>query len=173
MGKTVKVDGLVDLVKVLKGREFRDVNFALREHSRTIADSMAPHIALAVRLSAAPQARAMSATIRTKRDRVPVVIIGGVNPKFSTEKRFTRKGSDSKRRRGSIAHGVIFGPQGGKRSTSASENYYRIGRNDDGGALGRSLRDGPAMKRAEVAYLKAYIDVLTAAGLAAKAGTVR
>lgn len=163
-GLRIETEGLVELVAALKGKEFRDVNFALREHAAGIAAKMLPDIALLVSMSPAPQARAMSKTLRVKRDRVPVVSIGKVNPRFDSEKTFTRKGSDSKRRRGAIAHGVVYGPLGGRRDTDAAENYYRIPRDNSGGRLGESLRTGPALKAAEQAYLRAYINTLQAAG---------
>lgn len=169
MGKAVKVDGMVDLLKGLKGPAFKDVNFALRQHARGIADDMAPHVALAVSLSRAPQATAMAATVRSKPDRLPVVVIGKVNPKFRSG--FTRRGGPpSARRRGSIAHGVIYGPAGGHRDTPKAENYYRIPRDPSGGALGRALTSGDVIRRAEVAYLQAYLDVLTAAGFTTTGG---
>lgn len=163
-GTSVQVHGLVELVRELKGPTFRDVNAALRLHARSIADDLAPHIRLAVRLSPAPQARGMSDTIRTKNDRLPVVVIGKVNPKFSTEKRFTRRTGNSARRRGAIAHGVIYGPKGGHPAGPGGVNFYRIGRDDSGGALGRSLKQGPMMQRASDAYLDAYTNVLRAHG---------
>lgn len=167
MGKAVEVEGLVPLVKELKGPLFRDVNRALRYAARDIADEMVPHISLAVRLSPAPQAKAMSATVRSKPDRIPVVIIGRVNPKFST--RFTRSGSDSKKRRGSMAHGVVYGPAGGKRSTPTNENFYKIPRDESGGALGKTLKSGTVIRQAEIAYLEAFLEILADHGFDTKA----
>ena len=165
-GPAVKVTGLRELVAELRGPVFRDVNRELRAHSRLIANDMVPLVAAAVRRSPAPQAQAMAGTVRAHSDRVPVVVVGKTNPRFST--RFTRSGSSSKARRGSLARGVVSGPAGGKRSTSANENYYRIGRDPSWGALGAALR-GPILRDAEIAYLRLYIATLKAHGFNAKA----
>jgi hypothetical protein len=163
-GKPVEITGLVDLVRQLKGPLFRDVNAALRPMARGIADELAPHVALMVALSAAPQAEAMSKTVRTKADRVPVIVIGRVNPRFRSG--FARRGSDSKLRRGSLAHGVIYGPKGGKRSTATHENYYRIPRDDSGGAFGRSVKTGRVFDLACEEYLKGFLAIMTHYGFA-------
>ena len=68
------------LVKDLKGPLFRTINSQLRAESKTIAAGMMPAVAAAVRRSAAPQAPAMSHTLRPMSDRVPVVLVGRVNP---------------------------------------------------------------------------------------------
>jgi hypothetical protein len=167
----VHVDGLVELVRALKGPAFRNVNAELREFAPAIAEQVVPHVRLAVLLSPAPQARAMADTIRVKRDRVPVVVIGKVNPKFRSG-RFTRPGSDSKKRRGSIAHGIIYGPKGGKRNTKTDENYYRIPRDDTGGALGRTLKDGPAVRAASQAYLDGFMRIMDRHGFVRGRGGV-
>ena len=86
---------------------------------------------------------------------MPVVVVGKVNPKFKGSK-FTRRGQDSKRRRGALAHGVIYGPLGGRKDTKERENYYRIPRDPSGGALGRSARSGPIWDEATTAYLKYF-----------------
>lgn len=166
----VKVTGLVELVAALKGTAFKDVNRALRPMARGIADELRPHVELMVRLNGAHQAQAMSKTVRTKPDRVPTIIVGKVNPKFEHEKRFTRKNSDSTKRRGSLAHGVIYGPKGGKRSTSASENYYGIARDDNGGRFGHSVKNGTVFEMATREYLAAFMDILTHYGFASDGG---
>lgn len=161
MASGVQVSGLRQLVTALKGPAFRDVNRELRGESKRIAQEMVPLVSAAVARSAAPQARAMAATVRVHPDRVPVVAVGKVNPRFKSG--FTRRGSDSKRRRGSLAAGVVIGPLGGRRDTKTHENYYRIGRNNSWGPLGAAVR-GPILDTMEVEYLKAYIKVLTAHG---------
>lgn len=166
MSQAVKVDGLKPLVAALKGPAFRDVNKELRKHARLIANDMAPLVAAAVRKSHAPQAAAMSATVRPHSDRVPVVVVGKTNPRFSSG--FSRRGSNSRARRGALARGVVSGPAGGKRSTRANENYYRIRRDPSWGPLGDAI-DGPILRDAEVAYLKLYIAALKAHGFDAKA----
>lgn len=159
--------GLTDLVSVLRGRAFKDVNRELRSHSKAIAQDILPTVKAGVRASSAPQAEAMADTVRVHSDRVPVVAVGKANPRFKSSK-FTRKGSDSKKRRGSLARGVVTGPAGGRRDTAANENYYRPqGRDTSWGALGKAL-DGPILREAEVAYLRLYIATLKAHGLDAR-----
>ena len=152
----VKVTGLQGLVRELKGPLFKDLNRELRQYSRLIAADLVPHVQDAVRQSGAPQADALAATVRVHSDRVPVVVVGKVNPKF-TRSKFMRKGETAKSRklrRGSLAHGVVYGPKGGKRSTLVDENYYAPQRRDDsGGALGRSLKSGPLWDQATALYL--------------------
>lgn len=160
-GARVEVRGLVSLVRELKGPAFRQVNYALRQYARDIAEEVRPHVALLVAMSPAPQSTAMAQTVRTKPDRVPVIVIGKVNPKFKGSK-FSRPGQDSKKRRGSLAHGVVYGPKGGKRSTTADENYYAPQQRDDsGGAIGRSVKSGTVFELAAEAYVAAYLDILT------------
>lgn len=160
MAEAIKVTGLQPLIKELKGPLFRDVNRELRVEAKRIAVEMVPHVADAVRASDAPQAPAMANTVRAHSDRVPVVVVGKVNPRFRSG--FRRRGQsaqDNKRRRGALAHGVVYGPKGGKRSTTAAENYYRIPRNSDGGAFRRVL-ESKVLDRAAEAYLKAYAEVM-------------
>jgi len=167
----LEVKGLVDLVRVLKGPAFKDVNQALRPMARGIADELRPHVEMAVRLSRAHQATAMAGTIRTKPDRVPVIVIGKTNPKFNQHK-FGHKGESGqmrKLRRGSLAHGVIYGPLGGKRHTPTHENYYGIPRQSDGGPVMRTLHEGAVFRQGEIAYLNAYMEILRHYGLDAKA----
>lgn len=142
---------------------FKDVNKELRAFSKLIASDIRPLVEDGVRQSAAPQAAAMARTVRVVSDRVPVVAVGRTNPPI----RGWRRGSatDSKKRRGAMAHGVVYGPRGGKRATPVQENYYRIARDDSGGALGRALTaSGKIMREAEEAYLKFYLATLKAHG---------
>jgi hypothetical protein len=152
----VQITGLQPLVRQLRGPAFRDVNRELRAVSKLIATDLLPEVRAAVAASGAPQAAAMAATTRVHSDRVPVVAVGKVNPKFTTKFR----GGDTKRRRGSLAHGVVYGPLGGKKTTPAHENYYRVGRDPSGGALGASMRTGPIYDRACEAYLKQWLAVM-------------
>lgn len=162
-----EVQGLTELVKVLRGSAFKDVNRELRSHAKAIASDLLPVVAAGVRASHAPQAEAMAKTVRVHSDRVPVVVVGKVNPRFKSAK-FQRGGSDSKRRRGAMALGVVSGPAGGKRSTKTSENYYRPqGVDTSWGALGNAIH-GPILRQAEVAYLRLYIATLKAHGLDAR-----
>lgn len=159
----VEVTGLADLVKNLKGPLFKDVNKELRSGARMIAADMAPLVADAVARSGAPQAQAMAKTVRPHSDRVPVVVVGKTNPRFRT--RF--RGGNTRRRRGAMALGVVSGPAGGKRSTQAHENYYRIPRDRSWGPLGDAVR-GPILRDAEIAYLRLYVGVLKAHGFKAR-----
>lgn len=157
----VQVTGLRELVTALKGPAFKDVNRQLRGEAKTIAESMVGPVSEAVARSAAPQAHAMAATVRVHPDRVPVVVVGKVNPRFGSG--FTRRGSDSRKRRGALARGVVAGPLGGRRDTRAHENYYRIRRDESWGVLGQAIA-GPILAKVEVEYLKAYLKVLSDAG---------
>jgi hypothetical protein len=149
----VEVTGLTGLVRELKGPLFKDLNRELRQFSKLIAADLVPHVEQAVRASAAPQAQALARTVRVHSDRVPVVVVGKVNPKFKSS-RF--KGGNTKRRRGALAHGVVYGPLGGRRDTKAHEDYYHIPRDESGGPLGRSVRTGPVWDEACAAYLKYF-----------------
>lgn len=167
----VEIDGLADLTRALKGPAFKDVNRQLRSSARAIAtDTLLPLVRQAVAASAAPQAAAMAATVRVHSDRVPVVVVGKVNPRFQSGFRRGRGGGDgsagaSKRRRGSLARGIVMGPLGGRRDTPTPENYYRIGRDPSGGALGRALADGGVVAKAGTArYLTEYVRILRGAG---------
>lgn len=165
-GGRVEVRGLTSLVRELKGPAFKQINYALRQEARDIAESVRPHVALLVAMSPAPQAQALAKTVRTKPDRVPVIIVGKTNPKFGSG--FRRKGesaASTKQRRGSLAHGVIYGPKGGKRATPPDENYYApLQRDDKGGAIIRSVREGAVFEIAAEVYVAAYLDILTRHG---------
>jgi hypothetical protein len=179
-GHGVEVRGLLPLVKELQGPVFRQVNAQLRDEARWIADQIAPEVRRALLLSNAPQAPAFVQTVRSKRDRVPVVVIGASNPKLS---RFSRRGPrkdgkariDSRWRRGAMAHGIIYGPKSGQRAAPPAAgkrrtaNVYRLGRNEDGGAVMRSIHSGPAFRGAVAAYTTAYRRVLRQHGFRVKA----
>jgi len=166
MAERLQVTGLEALVKELKGPLFKDPNRELRQFSKLIAQDMLPQVRAAVAASGAHQARQLAATARVHSDRVPVVVVGKVNPKFASG--FTRRGSDSKRRRGALALGVVAGPKGGQRRTSAHENYYGIPRRPDWGSVGRALH-GPIMRKGEIAYLRFFMATLRAHGFDASA----
>lgn len=167
----IKVIGLDAYVRPLKGKVFKDVNRELRSAAKGIAAEIAPVIVEAVKQSGAPQSPAMARTVRVHSDRVPVVVIGKVNPQFASSK-FRRAGQSakvSKMRRGALAHGVVYGPRGGRKDTRVAENYYRIRRDDSGGPVGRSVASsGPAMRRAQDAYLREYAAILRRYGFVVK-----
>lgn len=162
----VETQGLNELVRALRGPAFRDVNKELRAFSRLIAADIAPMVADAVRASGAPQAAALATTVRPHSDRVPVVVVGKTNPRFGSG--FGHKGEDAGRRRlrrGSLARGVVAGGLGGKRSTPAAENYYRIPRDPSWGELGRRLRTGGIItEKCADLYLRGYLGILRAHG---------
>lgn len=168
----IKADGLTELTRALKGPQFKDVNKQLRAAARGIAaDLLVPLVADAVRHSGAPQADKMAATVRPHSDRVPVVVLGKVNPRFASGFRTSgRRGGNTsagsaRLRRGSLARGVVAGPLGGHRNTPTAENYYTIGRDPGWGALGRALRTGGPIAEAGTArYLTEYLRILQAAG---------
>jgi hypothetical protein len=161
-GYSVDVIGLKAWVTALKGPAFKDVNRALRAEALLIAKSLVPDVEQAVTLSRAPQAQKMSKTVRAKSDRVPVLSIGAVNPRFST--RFTRRGTgDSRKRRGAIAHGVVYGTKGGH--LKGGGDYYHIGRDSSGGPVGRAMTTGAGFDAACDAYFVAYRKVLGGAGI--------
>jgi hypothetical protein len=160
MATGVKVTGLQAYLKPLKGKAFKDVNRELRSVSKKIATEILPEVTSAVRQSKAPQAGPMAGTARAKSDRVPVISVGAVNPRFTNSK-FRRAGSSaaqSKLRRGAMAHGVVYGGKGGHRKGGG--DFYKIPRDNSGGTLGKSLAHGRAMKKAQVAYLREYYKVL-------------
>lgn len=163
-GAAVQVTGLKDLVREMRGRRFSDVNFALREMATGIARELEPQVSDALRRSPAPQAKAMANTVRAKRDRIPVIVVGRVNPKFTTHK-FGHKGESAaqrKLRRGSLAHGVVYGPLGGKRTTKADENYYAPQERDpSGGVLGQEMSGGALFEEACRVYLEAFEQIMT------------
>ena len=156
-----EADGLQELVKVLRGPAFKDINRELRSGAKLIAADILPEVAAAVRASPAPQAAALAATVRVHSDRVPVVVVGKTNPRFNSG---WRRGGNSRQRRGAMALGVVAGPAGGKKRTRSRENYYRRGRDNSWGRLGQAVR-GPIMRQGEIAYLKLYIATLRAYGL--------
>ena len=99
----------------------------------------------------------MSKTVRVVSDRVPVVSVGRTNPPL---KKWRGRGSaaDNKRRRGAMAHGVVYGPK-------QPVNLYKIPRDNSGGPLGRMLQtNGRIMAQAEDAYLRFYVATLKAHG---------
>jgi hypothetical protein len=158
MAGAVQVTGLQPLVRELRGPLFRDVNKELRQYATMIAKDLVPEVQRAVAASNAPQAAAVARTVRAHSDRVPVVVVGKTNPYSGA--RWKRKGQTAaaaKKRRGSLAHGVVYGPKGGRRDTEAQENYYRIGRDNSGGPLGAALRaGGPLWEQATAVYLTMF-----------------
>lgn len=166
MGRAaVEVTGLRELVAELRGPRWREVNRELRGHARVIASDLKPLIERAVASSAAPQAQQMAATVRVHSDRVPVLVVGKVNPRLAGFRRRGESAKSTKLRRGSLARGVLYGPLGGRRDTPAAEDYYHVPRSQTAGPLGVALRDnGPIMARAADLYLRAFMGTLRAHG---------
>ena len=167
---TADTSGLLPLLRELKGPLFRDVNRELRSEAMAISQRLVPAVSESARRSRAPQAAAVAATTRAHKDRAPVVVLGKVNPKL---KGFSRRGArrdgkpraNIKGRRAQLAHGVVYGPLGGRERTSARENYYKASRDSSGGALGRAMAPGGKIPReAADEYLAAFEDVLTRHG---------
>lgn len=174
MADYVQVAGLQPLVRKLKGSLFRDVNKELRQYSMLIAKDLVPVVSDAVARSGAPQAAAVAKTVRAHSDRVPVVVVGKTNPKGMRQR---PGGKNIKLRRGAVAHGVVYGPKGGRADTPAQENYYQIPRDDTGGPLGAALRDGgPILEQAAEVYLRMFAAAMRRhgfIGMAGAADTVR
>lgn len=176
MADVLEVRGLQSLIRELRGPAFRDVNRALRGEAKQIAMELLPEVVAAVKASDAPQADAVSRTVRVHSDRVPVIVVGKINPWSGVKWRRPGQGAaESKRRRGSIAHGVVYGPKGGRRPRGqayrGAENYYRIGRDESGGPLGRAVM-GPMREKAAEAYLEAYRRVLAEHGFLRRGGSL-
>lgn len=171
-GVDIRVTGLDPLVRALKGPQFKDVNRELRGEAKKIAgDVLLPLVVAAVQQSAAPQAAAMAATARVHSDRVPVVVVGKVNPRLTGWAHAGESAAQRKARRGSMAAGVLKGPLGGRRDTRAAENYYRVPRSESGGPLGQALAEGgPILAAGERAYLTAYLAVLARHGFHTEKG---
>ena len=162
---SVTVTGVDPLVRALKGPMFKDVNRELRTASKRIATEMLPDVKAAVQQSQAPQAKAMSATVRVHSDRVPVLAIGKTNPWSGRKwRRSGHTAKTAKLRRGSLAHGVVYGPKGGRPDTSPDENYYRIARSSTGGRVGAALESAGFMGKVSEVYLREYTAVLRRAG---------
>lgn len=169
----VQVVGLTAYLEPLKlfTGDRRALNAELRQHSKAIATDLLPEVRAAVAKSPAPQARKMAATARVHSDRVPVIVVGKVNPKLSGFRRRGQSAAEAKRRRGSLAAGVLQGGKGGRRDTKADENYYRIPRNEHWGTLGDQLRAGsPLMREAQDLYLRLLLATMRAHGLPRQAG---
>ena len=162
MGQSVKVTGLDPLLRVLKGPAFKAVNRELRGEAKQIAQDLLPLVQAAVQRSGAPQAAQVAAASRAVSDRKPTIVIGKNRPAVSG---FKRRGGNTKAARVQVAHGVVYGPLGGRRDTRPHENYYRHGRNPSGGPV-KAAMGSQIMARAEVLYLAAYMDVLRRNGFA-------
>lgn len=137
---TVEVDGVDESLRVLTkasanllGLDTGAVymaNSTLRARARVLAEQLARTTIVPLVLAGpAPQSRKMAATVRTKVDRRPVVVIGATNPKLSG----WRRSAKNRRYRGSLAWGIERGP--GNRPP----NRYTIPRRESGHILGPNL----------------------------------
>lgn len=106
-----RLDELGETVRKTENARMRAAAFA-------ISSRLVPSVRSAVASSPAPQAGAVAATTKAKRDRMVVVQVGGTNPKLSG----WRRSAGNKRWRGSVAWGVEKGNYPGTR------NEYRVGR---------------------------------------------
>lgn len=165
---SVKVTGLDPLIAVLRGPTFKAVNRELRGEAKAIAQALLPDVQAAVRQSGAPQADKVAAASRAISDRKPTIVVGKNRPAISG---FKRRGGNTKSSRVQVAHGVVYGPAGGRRDTKVRENYYSIQRNGAGGPL-RAAMNHQLLARAEVLYLKAYMEVLRRNGFGGSGASV-
>ena len=168
MVESVRVVGLQAYLEPLKAvtGDKRALNTELRQFSKLIAIDLLPEVRAAVGKSAAPQSAKMADTARVHSDRVPVIVVGKVNPKLSGFRRRGMSAAESKRRRGSLAAGVLQGGKGGRRDTRADENYYRIPRNEHWGTLGAALRpDSALMRQAQDLYVRFLFAAMRRHGL--------
>lgn len=105
-----------------KGRKVIE-NSVMRDLSYSAARRLEPVVAAGIRRSPAPQAGAVAATVRAKRDRMIVVRAGATNPRLSG---FKRSGMNSVWR-GSVAWGVAVGPGPRRgRVSGASVKRHRV-----------------------------------------------
>lgn len=106
---TVHVDGLREVLAVLNKLP-KEANQQLRDRSQKIAKGVAEHVQQAGR-ALGGQAAAVAATVTTRRDRVPVISVGG-----------TRRIG----RHGAPAYGLLFGSEFGqnRRSGWFAANRY-------------------------------------------------
>lgn len=140
----VEFDGLDRVLEMLNDaqQQFRmfggqvSPNYLIRNESLRIAETMVPDVVSAVRSSPAPQAAKVSATVRAKRDRMPVVKIGATQPKLSG---FRGRKPNKARHKGSVAWGVERGPAGGHRSGTPA-NYYKVPRSVRGYGVGPRMQ---------------------------------
>lgn len=136
-------------------------NGLIRDRATAIAQTLVPEVRDAVRASPAPQAAKVAATVRAKRDRIPVVKVGATQPKLSG---FRGRKPNKARHKGSVAWGVERGPGGGHRSyRGAGANFYGVARKEGGHGIGPRM-DGIG-RDAVAAYQKAIADVLRYAGV--------
>lgn len=135
------------------GKSERQVwNMVTRDLSSSAASSLVPIVQRGVRMSPAPQAAAVAATVRPKRDRMIVVVVGATNPRLSG----WRRRAANKRYRGSIAWGVERGNFPGTRN-----EYGGIGRSA-GYGVARVLPD--LIDKAGQAYADIVLSVVSRSG---------
>jgi hypothetical protein len=72
---TIQVDGATELLRAFN-RMPKDANNALRDASQELAVAMAGRVAASARAESS-QAGLMAGTVKAKRDRIPVVEVGG------------------------------------------------------------------------------------------------
>lgn len=140
---------------------FAQPNRDARALAWQVATGMEPVVRQAIAGAPAPQADKVSATVRAKRDRVPIVRIGATIPKLSGMR---KRGQDRRRHKGSIAWGVEYGPLGGHRSgPGQGRNFYKVNRSGRGYAIGRQSARLTMKARAE--YEAGLVDILRRYGV--------
>ena len=134
-------------------------NRELRDEAGAIAAQMEGPVREAMAGSRAPQAAKVAATVRAKRDRIPVVRIGATIPKLSG----MRRGKPNlKSHKGSVAWGVDQGPAGGhRRGRAAGANFYQVAR----GTHGVSARMDAIGARMLPAYQQALARLMRSWGM--------
>lgn len=73
---SVQVEGMRETLDALKALP-KEANAAIRDASKELAQSLATKIKLAAGRDRSPQARLVASTLKVKRDRVPVIEVGG------------------------------------------------------------------------------------------------
>lgn len=155
---SVEYEGVYEALGMLKNlrQDLRRLaNGDLRRESQQIGEAVRPFIEQLVASSPAPQADEVAKTVRTKSDRMVVLRIGAVQPTGLSGWRRGRAGNA--RWKGSIAWGVEHGPYPG------SPNYYKVGRNNAGYAIGPNM--GRIEQRIKPEYEKLLVHTLRRWGL--------
>lgn len=134
MAKTtigVEVEGLDAAFRALRGLS-KEGSTAMRERARFIADDEAARIKSAG-LSSDPQSRLVAGQIRTRSDRVPVILAGGSKKLAPARKIHRSTTSFTKTGKGKLvkpsAGDVFFGAEfGGKRRKTTQQFRPHLGR---------------------------------------------
>lgn len=144
-------DSVNDFLRRLQdlGKPQRTIeNAIVRGMAYQAALRLQPIVERGVRSSPAPQAAAMSATVRAKRDRMIVIRVGAVNPRLSG----WRRRAGNSQWRGSLAWGVEKGNYPGTR------DEYGVARSSVGHGVARVLPE--LTDKAAEAYADIILEVV-------------